>query len=43
MTLNSVVLPAPFGPMRPGDPACLGREVDGVEREPPAEANADAR
>ena len=42
MTLNSVVLPAPFGPMRPVTTPGLGGEVDRVEGEPAAEADADA-
>ena len=41
MTLNSVVLPAPFGPDEAGDAAGLGRDADLVERDVAAEADGD--
>ena len=40
MTLNSVVLPAPLGPIRPLTAAAADRQVDIEERLDPAEAHA---
>ena len=37
MQLNSVVLPAPFGPIRPEDLALVQRERDAVQRDDAAE------
>ena len=41
MTLNAVVLPAPFGPIRPGDRPRRDVERDPVERDDAAEAERD--
>ena len=41
MTLNAVVLPAPLGPIRPGDVPFLDVERDAVERDDSAEAQGD--
>ena len=41
MTLNAVVLPAPFGPMRPEMWPCLDVERDAVEGDDSAEAHGD--
>ena len=40
--LNSVVLPAPFGPIRPVTKPGVGIDVDLVERDVPAEPHGDA-
>ena len=41
MTLNAVVLPAPFGPMRPEMCPSLDLERDAVERDDAAEPKRD--
>ena len=41
MTLNAVVLPAPFGPISPAISPSSTVERELVEREDPAEAPAD--
>ena len=41
MTLNAVVLPAPFGPIRPEIVPCLDVERDAVEGDDAAEAQGD--
>ena len=41
-TFTSVVLPAPFGPIRPRISPCAERDVDAVERLHALEVNGDA-
>ena len=41
ITLNAVVFPAPFGPIRPGDVPFLDVERDPVEGDDPSEAERD--